>query len=366
MLSSLLAEPYTQFTEDDYKCEYSDKVINDGVTHLRGFMMPNPDGVDQHFIETGIPVMKAWGANIARYQLCKYWGNRPSFLTREEYMTWVAEYVEKVKPFMEACAANDIKVVFDIHVAPGGRDQYGEMHMFYNEEYVNTFIDAWKYIAENLKGTPGLYAYDLINEPYQTQKAPIDYMDVQYRAAKAVREIDPDTPIIVACNINSRPQEFVYMTALPLKDIIYQVHMYQPDAFTHQGVFMPHKYGTVYPGIINGFYYDKDKLRKVLEPVRDFQLRHNARIYVGEFSAIRWANGADRYLDDVIGLFEEYGWDWSYHAFREWTGWSIEHTGPFNPNPKDPNLIDHSIPAEESQDNPRKTVLLKYLGKNLK
>ena len=22
---------------------------------------------------------------------------------------------------------------------------------------------------------------------------------------------------------------------------------------------------------------------------------------------------------------QEYGWDWSYHAFREWPGWSLEH-----------------------------------------
>ena len=25
-------------------------------------------------------------------------------------------------------------------------------------------------------------------------------------------------------------------------------------------------------------------------------------------------------------LFEEYGWDWAYHAFREWQGWSVEHS----------------------------------------
>ena len=23
---------------------------------------------------------------------------------------------------------------------------------------------------------------------------------------------------------------------------------------------------------------------------------------------------------------EEYEWDWAYHAFREWSGWSAEHT----------------------------------------
>ena len=45
---------------------------------------------------------------------------------------------------------------------------------------------------------------------------------------------------------------------------------------------------------------------------------------IGEFSAVRWAPGADRYLADCTAIFEEYGWDWSYHAFREWGGWSCE------------------------------------------
>ena len=26
-----------------------------------------------------------------------------------------------------------------------------------------------------------------------------------------------------------------------------------------------------------------------------------------------------------LSIFREYGWDWTYHAFREWTGWSVEH-----------------------------------------
>ena len=61
----------------------------------------------------------------------------------------------------------------------------------------------------------------------------------------------------------------------------------------------------------------------------DFQREFNVHIYVGEFSAVRWTpeNSSYRYLRDLIDLFEEYDWDWSYHAFREWDGWSAEH-GP--------------------------------------
>ena len=74
--------------------------------------------------------------------------------------------------------------------------------------------------------------------------------------------------------------------------------------------------------------WDKERLRAALQPAIDFQQDFNVHMYVGEFSAIRWApnDSAFRYLSDLTDLFEEYQWDWSYHAFREWAGWSVEHT----------------------------------------
>ncbi|MCK7482553.1 MAG: hypothetical protein M0C28_39625 [Candidatus Moduliflexus flocculans] len=39
-----------------------------------------------------------------------------------------------------------------------------------------------------------------------------------------------------------------------------------------------------------------------------------------------------RYLKDLIEIFEAHGWDWSYHAFREWNGWSVEHGPDRNDN----------------------------------
>ena len=83
--------------------------------------------------------------------------------------------------------------------------------------------------------------------------------------------------------------------------------------------------GIAYPGKIGNTQWNRDQLRRVLQPVREFQLAYNVHIYVGEFSAIRWAPGAVDYLRDCIELFEEYGWDWTYHAYREWDGWSVEH-----------------------------------------
>jgi len=83
-----------------------------------------------------------------------------------------------------------------------------------------------------------------------------------------------------------------------------------------------------------------------------FMLHYNVHIYAGEFSAVRWAPGADNYLRDCINLFEEYGWDWTYHAYREWDGWSVEHGS-------DPQ---NHLPTSEP--NTRKTILLNWFEQN--
>ena len=129
--------------------------------------------------------------------------------------------------------------------------------------------------------------------------------------------------------------------------------MYVPGEFTHQGV-AGRRTSVVYPGRVGDTPWNKDQLRRVLQPVRDFQLAYNVHIYVGEFSAIRWAPGAADYLRDCIDLFEEYGWDWTYHAYREWDGWSVEHSSA----PQD-----HE-PTREPGD--RMRLLLEWFGKNVK
>ena len=208
------------------------------------------------------------------------------------------------------------------------------------------FLDVWRGIAARFCGNADvIYGYDLVNEPVQRREAlpGCDGWTLQRRAAEAIREIDPETPVIVESNLLDHPETYGSMSPLDLANVIYEVHVYNPVDFTHQGVGGPYEPKS-YPDARRG--WDKDFLRRVLAPVRAFELRHGAKIYVGEFSAIAWADGADKWLADAISLFGEYGWDWTYHAFREWHGWSVEHEGPD---------AKHMVP---SPDNPRKRALL--------
>jgi hypothetical protein len=112
--------------------------------------------------------------------------------------------------------------------------------------------------------------------------------------------------------------------------------MYMPYHFTHQKVVPCFSKTVKYPGLREGGgqIWDRNRVRAELQHIVNFQKQWNARIYVGEFSATRWAPGAYEYLKDVTDVFEENGWDWTYHAFRENPCWSVEYdANKDNPTP---------------------------------
>ena len=272
----------------------------------------------------------------------------------DEYCQWLDGRLDNLADVLGWCAARGMKVCVDLHSPPGGNSglrQAEQFAMFDDDRYAAAFVDAWRRIARRFAGHHALYGYDLVNEPNQRGPVRNSYWDLQRRAAEAIREIDPATPVIVEANLSDAPVAFRYLSPLAMNNVIYEVHFYSPGDYTHQGVGTRPRHAEgrplVWPGTSpEGRAWDETHMRRVLEPVREFQKRHRCRIYVGEFSAVAWAPGADRWLHDAIGLFGEYGWDWTYHAFREWPGWSVEHEG----TDKDR--------MTSSADNPRKRVLL--------
>ena len=296
---------------------------HDRVDRLRGAM------IRQEYNPEALKTLSEWGANLVRYQMTRNWDqvgdvNRD----KEEFMRWIDKSLDTLDKILADCEKLGLLVCVDLHTPPGGRFEDKSMRMFYEPEYADFFVEVWRRIAARSKGRPAIWGYDLINEPCQNKPSPAgcdNYWALQERAARAVRALDPETAIIVEVDQWDDPDGFSFVKPMAVPGIVYQAHMYRPHAFTHQGVHGA-KERWAYPGDIKGVAYDKDALRRMLQPVREFQLAYNVPIYIGEFSAIRWAKGADRYLEDVTDIFEEYGWDWSYHAFREWSGWSLEHS----------------------------------------
>ena len=311
---------------------------------LRGCMLPGRDTT-----EDDIDTLASWGATMARFQMTRRWSAVGDNQDLTEYAAWGDSRLDNLADVLRWAEERGMKICVDLHVTPGGRTTSREHAMFRDKRLADAFVDTWRRIATRFRGHPALYGYDLVNEPVQHGRAPIDYWTLQRRAAEAVREIDPVTPVIVESNDWDSPDAYAYLSPLAMDNVIYQVHVYAPLAFTHQGVAKRPREEDgkpiAWPDAAKG--WNRDFLRRKLEPVLEFQKRHKCRIYVGEFSAAAWAPGAENYLRDCIDLFGEFGWDWTYHAFRESPVWDVEKVGPSIPDME---------PAPE--DTPRKRALL--------
>ncbi|MBL7153888.1 MAG: cellulase family glycosylhydrolase [Phycisphaerae bacterium] len=298
-----------------------------------------------------------WKANQIRWQLnwvpmkqAEEWAEN-----LDDYDRWLDGALVECDKALEACEKYGIKVLVDLHTPPGGRADGGVCRMFQNKRYQDKLIEVWDKIARRYKGRDVVYAYDLLNEAVEGAVADglLDWRALATKAAKTIRAVDPDKPVVFEPSPWGGPDGFDVLEPLDLDRVIYSFHMYRPHNFTHQGVYND-KTGIAYPGRIDGEIWNKERLREEMLPAIEFQEAFNVHIYVGEFSVIRWAPGESgyNYLSDVTDLFEQYAWDWSYHAYREWDGWSVEH-GPIKNNRNPTNT-----PTK------RMEVLLKWFAKN--
>ncbi len=283
---------------------------------LRGVQVSSRFGGEKGFAD-----LREWGANVIRLPIGG--GEGTNLESHAEHVAaWLDRMDSDLLPLAEK---HGIRLIPCLDHVPGGREKTADFRMFNDARCLDVFRADWRKIASRLKGNPLIAGYDLCNEPHQSHFASVaDYWTAQRLAAEDIRAIDSETPIIFEAYGWDGPEAFWAMSPVKLTNIIYEVHMYYPMAFTHQGLYS-WKQGPEYPSASNE--WDRAYLRRTLTQVRDFEAKHGAKIFVGEFSAATWAKGADRYIVDCISLFNEFGWDWTYHSFREYEGWSVEHEG---------------------------------------
>ena len=96
--------------------------------------------------------------------------------------------------------------------------------------------------------------------------------------------------------------------------IVYSVHFYEPMSYTHRAI------GT-YPVKRK---LDANWLNSRLSSVKRYASKHDVQVFLGEFSAARYASGSSAYLSDLIDIFENAGFSWCYHIYQEADIWRID------------------------------------------
>ena len=303
---------------------------------VRGFM------VSENIKQQDCDDLRAWGANVIRLQMAP-----ARYATRMNKDVWEAlpSFLDQLETKIQMAKKAGLKVVVDLHSPPFQNVKSFDYPEFWGRtDLEEPFCRFWTEVAKRLLPyKENIWGYDLLNEALDRKQLPgvaKEWRPLAIKIVQAIRKVDPDTWIVFEPGPGSLFTGFKGLEPLPDKHIIYSAHFYNPQDFTHQGVFniagtdlakAMEKINVTYPGVINGFQWDKTQLEKVLRDADAFQARWKVPIYVGEFSVIRWApkESGVRWLQDVVDLFEARGWSWSYHAFREFQGWSLEHDEQF-------------------------------------
>jgi len=294
----------------------------------------NPDGcLDEAFFLK----MKEWNVNLIRFPINvdakSPWdvkrGEKTPPIPADDPMKPYAKHMENLDKALALAAKHHVFVIPTLGDVVGRKNDV----MLKNGDdasYYANVAPIWVCIAKKHGANPWLLAYDLLNEP-NGENAKIWTDDLVKKAIAEIRAIDKETYIVYEPAPWALPDQ-AFEKIKPLDDpkIVYSFHFYYPHCYTHQGIHSykgPDYEGKAYPGDLRIFpdapliKWDKAQLEKSMRNAILFQETYKVRIWIGEFSAIRWAPGADRWVKDAVDIFESHGWDWCFHCYYEWNGW---------------------------------------------
>lgn len=302
---------------------------------------------------------KEVGIQFARLAPDKWECEKRDFLIQDADSFTAISYhdLEALKIVLDHAQDNDVKVVLSLLSLPGSRwkqnnEGKDDLRIWEQKKYQDQAILFWKSLAKVLKDHPTIVGYNILNEPHPEQLSDIcDYRRINFQnwyasikgsladlnhfyrdIVSAIREVDPLTPIIVDTGLYATPWAIDYLTPIKSDNIIYSFHMYEPYAYTTRKI---NNKQFIYPGPIPLNLEDAEKgldpntmtmnwnldaLEQFLQPVLTWQKKHDipaSRILVGEFGCDRTSSGAEKYLLDLIHIFNVNQWHWAFYSFRE-------------------------------------------------
>lgn len=302
-----------------------------------------------------------YGATWVRLSYDKWKPQGRDFLLgdADAYQGLSAKDLEQLKAVLDDADAAGLKVVIAPLSLPGMRwsqNNKGQFddRLWQDKRYWAQAADFWRDLAQVLKDHPAVAAYNLINEPAPEMKgglaehAPLEHMRQWYaleqggprdlpalyrELVKAIREVDPSTPIMVDAGWYAAADAFGYWpAALQDSKVLYSVHMYEPYSVT-SAPNMARKRPIPYPGPVPfagmNEQWDGERVASYLQqPLQwaDAMGVPRSRLVVGEFGCMRRLAGCRQYLEDVLTVLEKHQLHWAFYSFREdsWDGMDYE------------------------------------------
>jgi len=319
-------------------------------------MAPIKDG----YQEEDVIRVKELGATCVRFGF-----NGMILEGEDEPGTYSEEGFQYLDGFIGWCEKHSLGAILDLHNVVGrrkGEDTRIWVHYHGSKDpklYQDRFVNLWREIARRFAGRSGVLAYELLNEP----NPPYDDFEVwnklAERAIAAIREVDGTHPIIADSIGYANPAKFRGLKPMDDANVIYSFHSYQPSAFHEQK--RPWDFDVdgetyYYPGWIKGRYWNREQLRRAIQPAVEFGERHGVPLFCGEFGCVSDCPPMTDmiYLMDQITLFQELGVGWTMFNYMG------RESKPYWRNHFDCNLFIYYIPEKKLLRFDRKINFLRF------
>ena len=359
------------------------------------FMGPGPVGPP--YTQTDFDNLAAMGTNYVNISY-------PGLFTETPPYTLDQDIQDSLDNLLAMIAQADMFAVVTFRTGPGRSEFWafwGEDNVsdpgegWFDPSYYNNrvwaeqtaqdaWVEMWRYTAQRYRDNPVIVGYDLMCEPNSNEVGgfpvgdPLDIWDPEVfsdtyggtlydwnqlylRIVTAIRQVDPDTPILVGGMGYSGIAWLPYLQPTGDPRTVYTVHQYEPFVYTHQEPPLT----NTYPGEFDtGWDGDDDQfnrawLENLLSTIDIFTATHGVPVAVNEFGVVRWEPGAADFMDDQMDLFEQRGmnhalWVWD----PSWEPWT-EEVNAFNfRHGPDPN--NHTdVESSDLMD-----VIIEYWGRN--
>jgi hypothetical protein len=191
--------------------------------------------------------------------------SHPGLFSETPPYTLDQEVQDNLDHLLDLIAQADMFAVISFRTGPG-RGEFSvccleEAGDWYDESYLNDAIwqdpeaqeawaAMWRYTAGHYRDNPIVVGYDLMVEPnsnevwldiWDPEVFYADYGGTLYdwnqlhpRITAAIREVDPDTPILVGGMAYSDVEWLPYLEVTGDPRTVYAVHQYTPFPYTHQ------------------------------------------------------------------------------------------------------------------------------------
>ena len=232
----------------------------------------------------------------------------------------------------------------------------------------------WRAFAAALQDIPSRrLAFEALNEPGTADAA--QNQTLMKRLAQAIRTAAPRHTVIVEGAQFSGVDDLAAMTPLPLDNLVYSFHFYEPFNFTHQGAtwtwpMVARMKGLPYPsnpyavaeaaaradddelrGHIRAYgeaRWNGEKIAARIQNVADWAQRFGQPVWCGEFGVSRLGPPLEdrrKWIIDVRRALEKRGIGWSAFDYAGHFGLVTELAGARKLDPADAAAAMQKLPA---------------------